>query len=208
MTADLDSRLDDFARAAGLSLSPREREQLVLLDRQLERWSPSVRLVGFRNEEERFSRYLAEALVAAERLPLAGRAIDIGSGGGSPALPMAVRRPELRWTLLEPRRKKAIFLETAVEAMGLSGVTVVRERMESFRPKRPVEAVTSRGLALKAGSVERVLGWMAPGGRWLLITGESVAQRLTRRLGRRGLRLSKETLAPASPAVLLLIETG
>lgn len=122
-------------------------------------------------------------------------------------MPMVIRRPRLGWTLLEPHRRKAVWLETTVEALGLESVAVVNARLENYAPPAPVDVVTSRGLAMSEGDMSRVLGWLAPGGRWLLITGENVATAVAARLGER-VRVTRRSLEPASRALLVDIETA
>ncbi len=58
--------------------------------------------------------------------------VDLGSGGGVPAIPLALARPDISWTLVDSVRKKSVVLQEMVEALGLRGVTVLSERAESL----------------------------------------------------------------------------
>lgn len=60
-----------------------------------------------------------------------GRWLDVGSGGGFPALPLAVRHPKTHFTLIEAREKKCFFLDTCIRAMHLENVTVRHTRLEN-----------------------------------------------------------------------------
>ncbi|MFC2646412.1 MAG: 16S rRNA (guanine(527)-N(7))-methyltransferase RsmG [Coriobacteriaceae bacterium] len=105
-------------------------------------------------------------------LPQGAEIIDIGSGAGLPGLVVAIARPDLRITLLEPMLRRTTFLGEVVEELGLSGrVTVTRGRAEDCTDAH--EIVTARAVA----RLPRLLAWtahlIAPGGRLLALKGDS-----------------------------------
>lgn len=77
------------------------------------------------------------------------RVLDVGSGAGIPALPLKFARPDLKITLLEPRRKKTLFLQRVVEELDLEDVEVVRGRLEEVNAnlewQSAFDLVTTRG---------------------------------------------------------------
>jgi 16S rRNA (guanine527-N7)-methyltransferase len=171
--------VEDRLRGLDIPLGKAQIGQLAKLDDLLEEWGKAVDLAGFRDREERFHRYLAEPLDAYRWLPdRAGPALDIGSGGGSPALPLAVARPGDHWTLLEPNRRRAVFLEEALSILGLKGSRVVRRRWEDFVPDVSFLTITSRGVALPASSLPTFADWLEPAGRLLLFTGQERSEEL------------------------------
>ena len=114
--------------------------------------------------------HLLDSLAA---LPLidgtAGReAIDIGSGGGLPGLPLALARPEMRWTLVDSIGKKAAILGEFVEAIGLRNVTVLSDRAEALGQARQHRerygVATARACAALPVLAELALPLVAPGG--------------------------------------------
>lgn len=148
-------------------------ETLEALDTLLTRWGKAVNLMGFKTRDERDRRYFAEALAALPWLPDEGRALDIGSGGGSPALPLAVARRALAWTLVEANERKALFLDEAVRTLALDNARVVRARYQSFSVETPVDVVTLRGVAVTEGMLEKIGTELGPGGRLLWFSSEA-----------------------------------
>jgi 16S rRNA (guanine527-N7)-methyltransferase len=104
--------------------------------------------------------------------------IDIGSGGGLPALPLAISLPALHFTLLEATAKKARFLEQTARELGLGNVSVVCDRAESFGrgPQREsFDATTSRAVSRLPVLLELSLPLIQNGGLSLAIKGEQAA---------------------------------
>jgi len=202
----LERRLVDFCRTHQVPLSEEQLRALVQLDQLVVRWNRAVGLTAFRTEQERFARYFAEPLHAARWAPAAGAAWDLGSGGGTPALPLALVRPGLRFHLVEPNRRKCLFLEEAVRELGLGACRIVRERLERVVPEEPATLVTSRGLAAARIDLSRLGGWLSPEGRILLFSGQAKAESLA---VPSGLELAESVdLAPDFRTRLLVIRCG
>ncbi|MBK8480629.1 MAG: class I SAM-dependent methyltransferase [Proteobacteria bacterium] len=107
-------------------------ERLGQLHQLLARWAQRIRLTGSADAEELVRRHLADALMLAAALPALAtpRCVDVGSGGGLPALPLAILRPELAITMIEPQRRKCAFLRTAIHALALERCQVLEQRLE------------------------------------------------------------------------------
>lgn len=131
-------------------------------------------LIGPREAPRLWERHLLNCAVLAELLPEATEVCDLGTGAGLPGLVLAIRRPDLRVTLVEPLLRRTTFLEEVVADLGLSRVTVVRGRAEDLHGRREFAAVTSRALA----PLPRLLDWSMPlvsaGGSLLAMKGSSV----------------------------------
>ena len=114
--------------------------------------------------------HLMDALAALPILDELGAhdAIDLGSGGGLPALPLALARPEMRWTLVDSAGKKATILEEFVAALGLHNVTVIADRAELLgqdsRHRERHALVTARACASLPVLAELALPLLAIGG--------------------------------------------
>ncbi len=125
----------------------------------LEQWNRKINLTGLRGRVEILrdlfaESFLATSLLAEEDGPL----LDVGSGAGFPGMALKIYRPELSVYLLEPRRKRASFLETVRRRLGLEGVVVIRKRLEECRPDDfalSPRTVTVRGL----GAIDTKLAW-------------------------------------------------
>ena len=107
---------------------------------------------------------LVAPVLPAVPVPAAGRLIDVGSGNGSPGLVLALLRPDLDVTLLEPRQKRWAFLREAARAAGRPDVAVRRERHDTYTGP-PAATVTLRALSLPLGQLS---GLVVPGGRVLV----------------------------------------
>lgn len=131
-------------------------------------------LIGPREAPRLWERHLLNCAVLTELLPEGTDVCDLGTGAGLPGLVLAIRRPDLRVTLVEPLLRRTTFLDEVVADLGLSEVTVVRGRAEDLHGRRQFAAVTSRALA----PLPRLLDWSMPlvseGGSLLAMKGTSV----------------------------------
>ena len=98
--------------------------------------------------KELAAKYYLESWRATQLLPLFGRKVlDIGSGGGFPAIPMALSEPETKFIAVDSRRRKAEFLQECVAALGIKNLEVHWDRGEDYLAKNPVDIVVMRGLS-------------------------------------------------------------
>jgi len=145
-------------------------------DLRLERWLESVLgtpgLTAVRDPAEA-RRVLVDDSLAAAGFVEEGPVVDVGSGGGSPGIPVALARPELRVYLLEAQRRKCDFLEQATR--DLANVSVVCARAEEHGRGAGRDAYGT-ALAQALAPVPVALEWCLPlvraGGRVILLAGE------------------------------------
>jgi 16S rRNA (guanine527-N7)-methyltransferase len=149
------------------------REAAAALARFLEllgRWNRVHNLTGIRDPTELIDRHLVESLALAPFVQ-GPRACDVGSGGGLPGLPLAIVLPQVDFTLIESRRKRASFLRQAKATLGLGNVEIVHARAEDAALV-PFDTVLARAVAPPAELMAIVGPLVAPGGRLVLPTGE------------------------------------
>jgi len=104
----------------GLPVDLEQRASLLRFADLLVRWNQSINLTGARSSATVVSEHYPDAFALAKRLVGPARLVDVGSGGGLPALPLALLRPELTIRLCEPIAKKAAFLRTAIRELKLA----------------------------------------------------------------------------------------
>jgi 16S rRNA (guanine527-N7)-methyltransferase len=137
-------------------------------------------LIGPRETPRVWDRHIFNCAVIAPAFPGAARVADIGSGAGLPGLVLAIARPDLRVTLIEPLLRRAVFLTEAVDLLGLTNVEVLRSRAEDVTEsvERQFDAVTARAVA----PLTRLLGWSLPlcraGGQLVAMKGRTAEAEL------------------------------
>ncbi len=118
--------------------------------------------------------HIEEALQAGEILQPRGEVLDFGSGGGLPAIPMAIAYPEARFHLVESSQKKWAFLKHVVRGCQLNAV-VYGDRLERvlkrLSPELRFSLVTSRAVGRPEEWLPSLASWMAPNGRAGLFEG-------------------------------------
>ena len=133
-------------------------------------------LIGPREAPRLWERHLLNCAVLGEAIGPDLDVCDIGSGAGLPGLVLAIARPDLRVTLVEPLLRRTTFLSEVVELLGLDNVEVVRGRAEELHGRREFSVVTSRAVA----PLGRLLGWSMPlvrqGGALVAMKGASVQE--------------------------------
>ncbi len=115
-------------------------------------------LLGPREVPRLWDRHLLNCGLLAPLVPDGARVVDLGSGAGLPGLVLALARPDLAVTLVEPMARRVEFLTEAVATLGLGRVTLVRGRAEDLAGRERFDVVTARALA----PLPRLLGWSLP----------------------------------------------
>lgn len=124
--------------------------------------------------------HIGDALTLLPHLPRQPHAlVDVGAGGGVPGIPLAIVRPELRVTLIESTKKKAVFLRDAVAALGLGHVTVLDCRAEDAgrgELREAFDVATARAVATLDWLAEWCLPLVSRGGKLLAMKGQRAAE--------------------------------
>lgn len=129
--------------------------------------------------EERHIRDSLRARPYVNQAP-AGPAVDVGSGAGLPGIPLAIADPSREWVLLEPRQRRAAFLEEVIRELALPNAEVVASTAEELvATGRRFAVATARALAPPPEAVEIVRPLVEPGGVILVFIGAESATKFT-----------------------------
>ena len=174
-------RIARRTRRAGYPLSALELDRLTAYLMLLGQWNARINLTSLKVDQpndEAVDRLIVEPVVAAGKtgdVSLLG--LDIGSGGGSPALPLKIMRPKIRYVLVEAKVRKSAFLREAVRVLGLDDVEVENRRFEELLPRvdlhEAVDLVTMRAVRLDRRLQATMLAFLAPAGRVFLFGAAS-----------------------------------
>ncbi len=138
-------------------------------------------LIGPREPARLWSRHVLNSAVIAELIAAGSSVVDIGSGAGLPGIPLAIGRPDLTLTLVEPLERRVRYLVETIESLALGNCRAVRGRAEEVIAEcGNADVVTSRAVA----PLHRLASWSAPlardGGLVLAMKGESASEELDR----------------------------
>ncbi len=146
-------------------------------------------LIGPREGPRIWERHVFNCAVVESLLPHRCRVVDIGTGAGLPGVVLAIARPDLHVTLIEPLERRTRWLQAAIDELRLSQVSVRRGRAEDFAGRLQAPVVTARAVA----PLERLIHWAWPllpvEGRLLALKGQAAhnelegSQDLLQRLG-------------------------
>jgi 16S rRNA (guanine527-N7)-methyltransferase len=172
-------RLQRRAKRAGLGIDPEVASKLEIYYRLLATWNQKINLTALNLREatdEAFDRLLVEPLVAAQHVPArAQKMMDVGSGGGSPALPLAVAMPAISLLMVESKTRKSVFLREAIRALGLRSADVATARFEELLARPDLheahDLVTIRAVRVESRVLLGLQAFLRPGGQLFLFRG-------------------------------------
>ncbi|MCP9494352.1 MAG: class I SAM-dependent methyltransferase [Pyrinomonadaceae bacterium MAG19_C2-C3] len=204
----MNERISDFTRALEVSAA----DYSVMLDAEacarlenycsiIERFNSRLHLFAPVAPAEFATRHILESCFAAQFIPDAAHILDIGSGGGAPAIPLLITRPDTRAMLIEATTKKAIFLREALRETGSqTQAEVVNQRFETM-PTPAVAApvvVTCRALERFGEMLARIVAWSPDASRFVLFGGEAVRVALEKIEARKRVVVPQAVLIPRS----------
>ena len=166
-------RLHQRATRARLDLTATLLEQLTAYVELLQRWNERMNLTALDDRDTGLDRLVIEPLVAARHLPsLAARVIDVGSGGGSPAIPLRLAMQGGSMLMVETKTRKAAFLREAIRQLGLEETRVEPGRFESLLAvpdlHEAFDVLTLRAVRVEGRVLRGVQAFLRPGGALFL----------------------------------------
>lgn len=163
------------------SLTQKQAEILAIFASLLLKWNKAYNLTSIENPEDVVCLHIADSLTLVQHFDeLAGnvrRVLDVGSGGGLPAVPLAVMRPDLEVTMVDAVQKKTIFQRQACVACKLNNARAVHARVETIQNEK-FDVITSRAFASLKDMVELTRGLLAENGRWVAMKGKMPEQEI------------------------------
>ena len=142
-TGVIESRLFAALAGANLHIAPAHRRSLAEYVALLAQWNRAYNLTAVRDPFAMIDRHVLDSLTALGFLT-GTRLLDAGTGAGLPGLVLAIVRPDMRCTLLDPVRKKTRFCAHAAMTLGLDNVEVASERLAAHLPPHRYSTVISR----------------------------------------------------------------
>jgi 16S rRNA (guanine527-N7)-methyltransferase len=205
---DFQNQLARRAAFAEIALSAPLAAQLEAYYRLLAHWNTSINLTALPLEpltDQAIDRLMIEPVVAASVLSMGQpHWFDLGSGSGSPAIPMKLAKPGGRLTMVESRERKAAFLREAVRTLDLKGAEVEAERIEVVAVDRrralTADLITVRAVRIDPSLFESIRALLRFGGRVLLFGANRAGLTVPR-----GFEYAVE---PASRGLVVLTRTG
>ncbi len=164
------NKLSQLLKAANISLTDQQKQQLVGYVELLHKWNKAYNLTSVRDPQQMLVRHILDSVVVEPHLQ-GERFIDVGTGPGLPGIPLAIVRPQSHFTLLDSLGKRVRFLRQVQHELGLTNITPVQSRVEEFPAEPPFDGVISRAFA----SLEDMLNWChhlpGPSGRFYALKG-------------------------------------
>ena len=175
---DFRTRLSKRAKKAGVFLPDDLNAQLASYYELLDRWNRKINLTALDNPDEAIDRLLLEPIMAARQLPsTVSSLMDVGSGGGSPAIPIKLSLAGTALTMVEAKARKSAFLREAVRTLRLDRTTVETARYEELLAKPELheafDALSLRAVRVEVRTLFTLQAFVKRGGLLLLFRGPS-----------------------------------
>lgn len=158
----------------GLDLTFDQANQLAKYVNLLLKWNSSYNLTSIDQPSEVMTLHLMDSLSLVKNLDAVPtdikRVLDVGSGGGLPAIPLAVMRPELSVSMVDAVQKKIIFLRQCIAVCRLPNAKAFHARIEKL-DEEPFDVITSRAFASLSDMVSLTRNLLKPTGYWLAMKG-------------------------------------
>ena len=171
MDAQSQTQLTDGLAMMNLAITDNQFNQLCLYIDLLEKWNVAYNLTALKDERQMVYHHLLDSLSLTPFVSdTAKTVLDVGSGGGTPGIPLAIYRPDLAVTLVDSNSKKTAFLRQAVIELGLNNVQVITERVENIKEIQ-FDTIVSRAFAELGDFVRLTEQILAKNGEWLAMKG-------------------------------------
>ena len=174
---ELHAKLLERADRSQIELHPDLANKLKKYLNLLHRWNKRINLTSLANKDKAIDRLIVEPLIAANQIGNNTRSfIDIGSGSGSPAIPINLVHTNMKMCMVESRSRKAAFLSEAIRELSLSNARVENCRYEELLPRQAIQdsacLLTIRSLKLSPAVLKHLGNFIRPGGKMFVFASE------------------------------------
>ncbi len=145
---------------------------------ELARRGEELGLIGPRELPQLWTRHILNSALLAPLLEARGRVADVGSGAGLPGLVLAIARPDVSFTLIEPMERRVDWLTSEAARLGLENVTVLRARAEDVADDVVVDQVTARAVSALSKLIPLTVPLVRSGGQLILMKGARVDEEI------------------------------
>ena len=185
IVADIASGLSRLDAIGNARLPPGAGDKLAAYLELLAKWNRTYNLTAIREPEKMVTHHVLDSLAVLPHLqdPKLAKSLsllDVGSGAGLPAVPLAIARPAWRVVALDSSQKKGTFVRQAASELSLANLEAVVSRVEGYLPVTLFDVVISRAFSDLATFAESSARHLVPGGRLVAMKGvrpdEEIAQ--------------------------------
>ncbi|KTR53794.1 16S rRNA (guanine(527)-N(7))-methyltransferase RsmG [Curtobacterium oceanosedimentum] len=145
---------------------------------ELARRGEELGLIGPLELPRLWTRHILNSALLGPLLEADGRVADVGSGAGLPGLVLAIARPDVAFTLIEPMERRCDWLNAESERLGLENVTVLRGRAEDVADSVVVDQVTARAVSALSKLIPLTVPLVRSGGQLILMKGARVDEEI------------------------------
>ena len=175
MNQDLKDKITYSLEPYGINIQKNKIELLSIFIQELEEWNKKINLVGTTDIDRIINELIIDSLLPLKNMPTHGAVLDIGSGGGFPAIPLKICCDELFFNLVEPLDKRVSFLKQVIRSARLKDIVIIKGRIEEVSSNLILsgyEVVTSRAMAPLAKTIEICGHYVKNGGILICFQGE------------------------------------
>lgn len=161
----------------GITAGEEEVSKLISFSELLLKWNKVYNLTAIRHEGDVIRKHLLDSLTLLPYFKLYGsevgcRTLDVGCGGGLPAIPLSIFLKDFDFNLIDTVNKKITFVRQAVIQLKLPNVNAFNERVENFHPLKPFNLISCRAFSSLASFVTLTEHLIDENGRWLAMKGK------------------------------------
>lgn len=192
------TELTALCAAGGIAVSEAQVEQMYTYYERLRAENEKYNLTALSTPEEAALKHFFDSIVPYAVIPENAALVDVGSGGGFPAVPLKIMRPDLQVTALEASQKKCAFIETAAREAGVEirAVCARAEEEARGRLRESFDVLTARAVAALPTLIEVTSALVRPDGMLLYYKADYQAELAAAQGGMKKLNLTFESAMP------------